>query len=356
MTAADALGGAGRTRIATTNTTQRRPPITSRLRHPAIQFRTSSRPISGLGHTEPDVRTDCPGRTRGRCDRQRHGRGRRRFLTPDASPGSRRTGHLDRCHRDPGGCRDRRPRLQPALDHRYRAFPSTAALGSAGRAGALRSGVQRRGLQLPRTAGRTGRAARRRLHHRRGRRGDRRRLPLLGHRGADPAARHVRVRAVGHRTRRTVLRARSVRYQATVHGHRPGRDRGGQREEMPARPQRRPRPGYRYRYPGAAALHGSAVRARTGDAASGSPATGVGLLRGDPPRPGPGGDPVLPAPVCRRAVPGRRGPRRATTRSPPSWRTRWPSTCGPMSPSGRSCPAASTPPPSPRWPSGTIPG
>ena len=58
--------------------------------------------------------------------------------------------------------------------------------------------------------------------HRRRRRGDHRRLPLLGHRRADPAARHVRVRAVGHRRAGIVLRARPVRHQAAVHGDRIG--------------------------------------------------------------------------------------------------------------------------------------
>ena len=150
-------------------------------------------------------------------------------LPSDASPRSRRAGHL--VDDDDGGAR-----LQPAVDHRHRAQPSAAALGPGRDAGPLRAGLQRRDLQLPGTARGAGGRPRRAVRHRRRRRGDHRRLPPLGRRRADPAARHVRVRAVGHRRARVVLRARPVRHQAAVHGDRPRRHRRRQREEVPAGP------------------------------------------------------------------------------------------------------------------------
>ena len=108
-------------------------------------------------------------------------------------------------HRGPdehGTWYDDRPglRLQPAVDHRHRALAPAAALGSAGRTRPLCADVQRRDLQLP-GAARGTRAASTAPRSDRGRqRGDRRRVPPTGARTAvRAAARHVRVRDLGHR-------------------------------------------------------------------------------------------------------------------------------------------------------------
>ena len=79
--------------------------------------------------------------------------------------------------------------------------------------------------------------------------------------------------------RGTVLRARSVRHQAAVHGDRTGRDGGRQREEVPAGSGRDHRHRPRHRRSRRAALHGAAVRAGTGDAAPRRPPAGIGQLR-----------------------------------------------------------------------------
>ena len=76
--------------------------------------------------------------------------------------------------------------------------------------------LQRGDLQLP-GAARGARRRRRRVRHRGRHRGDRRRLPPLGRGRRAAAARHVRVRDLGHRDRDGVRRAGPVRHQAAVH-------------------------------------------------------------------------------------------------------------------------------------------
>ena len=201
-----------------------------------------------------------------------------------APPRPGRAGDLGQPRRIRGARRG--PRLQPAVDHRHRAQPPAAALGPAGRPRPLRAGVQRRDLQLPGIA----RGARAPSHGAE--------FATDGDGEAIIAAYHHWGVEALHRLRgmfafalwdtveqRAVLRARPVRHQAAVHGHR--------RRAAPivgsekkclldlAR-DRRHRP--RHRRARRAALHGAAVRARARDAAPRRAPAGVGQLRPHPAR------------------------------------------------------------------------
>ena len=95
------------------------------------------------------------------------------------------------------------------LDHRHRPFAPAAALGARRTTPTGTSwSSTARSTTTSATHGRCGLEVRRGVRHRRRRREAIRPPTTTGHHGADPVARHVRVRAVGHRPPRAVLRPR----------------------------------------------------------------------------------------------------------------------------------------------------
>ena len=180
------------------------------------------RSLAGMD-TGRRVRTDrIPAANGGRRDARRSIGADRGVAAHDAPPRPGRGRHLGR--------RRRRHRVPPAVDHRHRPLAPAAALPRR----PLPPDLQRRGLQLPRTARAPHPRLRRRVRDRGRRRGGRRRLPLPGREGAARAARHVLVPDLGLARAGHVRRPRLVRDQAALHLFRRARALLRQREEGPA--------------------------------------------------------------------------------------------------------------------------